>query len=70
MFIENPEMSAASYEVPEGFRLAPEGKSAHVHAILQPTTKKYLQQMAKKRGLSVNELINRALKAYINQAAR
>ena len=55
---------AAGLNIPKGYRLAPEFKSARVQLLVRPTTKEAIQKAAAAQGLSMNELINQILDEY------
>lgn len=50
---------------PTGYRLAPEPKSERLQLLIQPTTKAAIKEIAADKNISVNELVNDALKDYI-----
>ena len=65
---EVKQMSATKKEVPEGYKLNPEYieiKSKRVQLLLQPSTVDAIKALAKKKGLSMNEAINEAIQAYL-----
>ncbi len=55
-------------EVPDGYKPNPEYievKSKRVQLLLQPSTVDAIKALAKKKGLSMNEAINEAIQAYL-----
>lgn len=50
--------------IPIGYRLAPEYKSARIQLLVKPATKETIQKIATVQGLSMNELINRILDEF------
>ncbi len=61
-------MPATKKEAPEGYKLNPEYvevKSKRVQLLLQPSTVDAIKALAKKKGLSMNEAINEAIQAYL-----
>lgn len=65
---EVKQMPAAKKEVPEGYKPNPEYievKSKRVQLLLQPSTVDAIKALAKKKGLSMNEAINEAIQAYL-----
>ncbi|NCU43801.1 CopG family transcriptional regulator [Candidatus Saccharibacteria bacterium] len=61
-------MPATKKEAPEGYKLNPEyieAKSKRVQLLLQPSTVDAIKALAKKKGLSMNEAINEAIQAYL-----
>ena len=67
MFItETPESQARpEFEVPEGYRLVRENKTARMQLLVRENTKKALQRLALLEGISLNELANRIFDDYI-----
>lgn len=53
------------FTIPTGYRLAPEPKSERLQLLIQPTTKTAIKEIAADKNISVNELVNDALKDYI-----
>jgi len=65
---EVKQMPATKKEVPEGYKPNPEYievKSKRVQLLLQPSTVYAIKALAKKKGLSMNEAINEAIQAYL-----
>lgn len=54
----------AGFEVPKGYRLAKEIKSARMQLLVRPNTKETLRRAAAAQGLSLNELVNQILDEY------
>jgi len=55
-------------DIPEGYKLNPEYievKGKRVQLLLQPSTVDAIKALAKKKGLSMNETINEAIQAYL-----
>ena len=48
----------------EGYMLVPEPKSKRRNLLIQPTLDTFLTNFAKKRGISVNETMNMAIKEF------
>ena len=58
----------ATQTAPEGYKSNPlyiETKSKRIQALLQPSVYKLARAKAENEGISFNELVNRALRAYI-----
>lgn len=53
--------------IPKGYKLSQETKSVRLQLLIQPTTKAALKELAAAKSISVNELINKILKDYINK---
>jgi len=56
--------------IPKGYRLAPEHKSQRVQLLIKPSTKDAIKEIAEAQGLSMNELINIILEAYIERKGK
>ena len=56
---------ADGFNIPKGYRLAPEFKSERIQLLVTPETKAAIKQAAAAEGVSMNELINRILDEYI-----
>ena len=65
-----PKQEAEAVTVPEGYRLAPELKSARLQLLLKPTTKARIKAEAEAKKISVNELINKILEEYTEGKGR
>jgi len=52
------------YQVPKGYRLKPLPRSARLQVLVTEALKDDLKAIAKREGISVNELINIALTEY------
>lgn len=55
---------------PEGYKVNPmfiEVKSKRVQLILQPSVVSAIKELAKKKGLSMNETINEAIQEYLER---
>lgn len=50
---------------PRGYVLRKEYKNARLQLLIRPTTKKEIVTLAKKRGISINELLNQILDLYL-----
>lgn len=58
----------AGSEPPEGYRPNPayiESKNKRLQSLIQPSTHRALKRIADRRGISVNEVVNIALKEFI-----
>lgn len=65
---EETQTPTTKKEAPEGYKLNPEYieiKSKRVQLLLQPSTVDAIKALAKKKGLSMNEAINEAIQAYL-----
>lgn len=60
----------AKPEAPEGYKLNPlyvEVKSKRVQLLVQPSTLEAIRGIAHSKGISLNEAVNEAMKAYIKK---
>lgn len=60
-------------KAPEGYKLNPEFievKSKRVQLLLQPSIVEALKALAKKKGLSMNETANEAIKEYLEREGK
>lgn len=55
----------AGAQIPKGYKLVKESKSARTQILLRPATKEALREAAEEQGISLNELINTVLDSYI-----
>lgn len=51
--------------VPEGYKIVEESKTKRLQSLITPTTHEKLKKIAKRRGVSVNEVVNMAIKQFI-----
>ena len=58
---------AAGFEVPKGYRLEREYKTARMQLLIRPTTKEYIKKTAAAQGISMNDLINQILDEYAEE---
>jgi len=67
---DTPVKSTAPLKAPAGYKLNPafiEIKSRRVQALVQPSVYEAVKARAQAEGISVNEAINNALRAYIEE---
>ena len=55
----------AGTAVPEGYKIVEESKTKRLQSLITPTTHTKLKRIAQRRGISVNEVVNMALKQFI-----
>lgn len=65
---EAPQKAQDGANVPKGYVLVRESKSARMQLLVRPTTKEALRRAAGAQGLSVNDLVNQILDNYIEGA--
>lgn len=53
--------------IPEGWRLTPEPKTARMQLLIKPTTRTALKEIAARKGISVNRLVNDYLEDAIKK---
>lgn len=57
-------------DVPEGYKINPlyiEKKSKRVQLLLQPSVVGAIKELAKEKGISMNEAVNEAIKDYLQR---
>lgn len=55
-------------QLPAGYKLVKENKTERMQFLVRPTTKKGLQELAKIKDISINELANIIFEEYIERA--
>lgn len=71
-FLSNPkkeEVDIDSYPVPKGYRLKPLPKNERMHCLVTTETRTALREIATRRGISVNKLINEIFEEYLKDNA-
>jgi len=64
---EASESTEREFYIPEGYRLIPESKTARIQILITPTVKENIRKAAEEEECSINELINRAIKKYLER---
>lgn len=70
---EIPSKPTGARKPPEGYKLNPEYievKSKRVQLLLQPSIVEALKELAKEKGLSMNETANEAIKEYLEREGK
>ena len=62
--------SVSDYDVPKGYKLVPETKSARMQLLVRESTKEAVKLAADACGVSLNEMANRILDAWVDQQER
>lgn len=61
--------SGEGINVPKGYKIVPETKSARMQLLIKPSTKEELRIAAAKQCTSVNELTNKIIEEYLERWA-
>lgn len=64
---QEPKEDVESFKVPEGYKLSRLNKSERLQLLVRPDTKTNIKQIAARKGLSMNDLVNQILEAYVNE---
>lgn len=62
--LNNSAEKEAAGTTPQGYRIAPEFKTARVQLLIRPTIKNAIRSAAAAQGISLNELIGQILEQY------
>ena len=61
------EVDLNSFQVPKGYRLVKESKSARLQTLTRPAVAKAISAEAKKQKKSINSLVNDVLEEYLRE---
>lgn len=59
------EVSIESFQVPKGYRLKPLPKTERMHILVTTETRKAIKNIADRRGMSMNALLNEIIVEYV-----
>lgn len=62
---QTEEVSFESFQVPKGYRLKPLPKTKRMHILVTTETRKAIENIANRRGMSMNALLNEIIAEYV-----